>query len=174
MGSELIQIGDQTGWKEELRYEYDLKETDYVLDIGSYRMEFANEIIKRFGCKVECFDALDGKAAWIEDGMIMMGGAYLYTSMYNEDKQEVKCVDIAPYLKDVALCKINIEGGEYLLLQYILSKGLQANVRNFQVQFHMVENLEWQKWYDDITKELSKTHKLTWRFPFVWENWERC
>jgi cyclopropane fatty-acyl-phospholipid synthase-like methyltransferase len=56
------------------RYEYDLKPTDHVLDIGSYRREFADEIIKRYGCSVECFDALDNKAAWLFDGQLSFGG----------------------------------------------------------------------------------------------------
>ena len=36
---------------EHLRYEYDLKPEDYVIDIGSYQGEWANEIEKRYGCK---------------------------------------------------------------------------------------------------------------------------
>lgn len=171
-----VSIGDQTEWVEKglekRRYEYDLKPEDYVIDIGSYKREWADEIEKRYGCKPECFEALDNRAAWIEDGVVMMGGAYYYTSVYGDGKQQFKCVDIAPYLnREVALMKINIEGGEYLLLNYIMKKGLHLNIKNIQVQFHMVEGVEWERWYKDISTELSKTHKLTWRYPFVWENW---
>lgn len=36
-----ITIGHHEGFDESLRYQYDLKPTDKVLDIGSYRREFA-------------------------------------------------------------------------------------------------------------------------------------
>jgi len=175
----MVTLGDQTEWQEKglehLRYEYDLKPEDYCLDIGSYRMEWATEIIKRYGCRVECFDALDNRAAWTHDGVLRMGGAYYYTSMFDKKgEQDFKCVDIAPYIKNVALLKLNIEGGEYQLLDYIIFKDLHKQIKNIQVQFHKVEDFDYEKRYKEIAEELSKTHRLTWRYPFVWENWERC
>lgn len=170
-----ITLGDQSNWNEDLRYQYDLKPTDYVLDIGSYRMEFADKIRSLFRCKVECFDALDNRAAWIYDGKLAVGGNYLYTSMYSEVlNKECDCVDIANYLqREVALCKINIEGGEYELLQYIISKDLMKNIKNLQVQFHYIDGKDCVKMYEVIKDFLSLTHRIKWRFPFVWENWER-
>jgi hypothetical protein len=158
---------------EHLRYEYDLKSTDAVLDIGSYRREFADEIIKRYGCMVECFDALDNRAAWVKDGQIKTGGAYYYTSMFSEGNTFYDCVDIAPFLKsEVALVKINIEGGEYELLNYIIDTGLIKNIKNIQVQFHLIEQ-DNDFVYGKLSDRLYETHKITWRYPFVWENWER-
>lgn len=160
---------------EPIRYAYDLLPDDIVLDIGSYRREWGGEIEKRYGCKVEYFDALDNNAAWVENGLIEMGGAYYYTSMYDDDKPyKYRCVDIAPFLRtEIRLVKINIEGGEYELLNYILSKGLMRNIVDLQVQFHLIEGKDCEKMYSEIAKELSKTHKLTWRYPFCWENWTR-
>lgn len=158
---------------EHLRYEYDLKAGEKCLDIGSYRREWANEMIKRYMVTVECFDALDNKAAWIHNGKIQMGGSYYYTSMFaDKTDQEYWCVDIAEYLQqEIAVVKVNIEGGEYELLNYIINKGLIGNIRNLQVQFHIVDNIAWQLLYDELAKRLSETHELTWRYPFVWENW---
>lgn len=167
-------------WQEEnlehLRYEYDLKPDDYVIDIGSYRREWADEITKRYHCKVECFDALDNRAAWTYDGKIKMGGAFYYTSMFSDEiNSEFNCVDIAKFLnEEVALMKINIEGGEYLLLNYIIEKGLHKNIKNLQIQFHEVEGMEYELAYKMLVSELSKTHKLTWHYPYVWENWKLC
>lgn len=167
-------------WQDEkleyLRYQYDLKPTDKCLDLGSYQMEWANEIIKRYGCKVECFDALDNKAAWVYDGKIAMGDAFYYTSLYADKiDKEYWCVDIAKYLQEeIAVMKINIEGGEYVLLNYIIQKGLHKNVKNIQVQFHLIDGMDCGKLHLDIYKELKKTHKLTWDYPFCWENYLRC
>ena len=175
----MVKLGDQTEWNvkclEYLRYEYPLTREDWVIDIGSYRREFADTIIKRFGSKVECFDALDDRAAWTHDGKILMGGAFYYTSVFDtENQKEFKCVDIAPYLSNVALCKINIEGMEYALLDYILDKGLMKEIKYLQVQFHLIDGVDSEGLYKRLAERLSKTHKLSWRFPFVWESWERC
>lgn len=161
---------------EHLRYEYDLKPGDTVLDIGSYRREFADEIKRRYGCQVECFDALDNRAAWICNGTIKMGGQYYYTSMFDDQspQQEFKCVDIWEFLqKEVAVLKMNIEGAEYELMNYILFEKVAKNVKNFQIQFHLVEGMQSESDYNSIALALSDTHELTWRVPFVWENWRR-
>lgn len=169
-----ITIGDHEGFNEELRYQYDLKPTDTVLDIGSYRREFADKIISLYGCKVECFDALDNRAAWLFDGKIAMGGNYLYTSIYADKiDKEYWCVDIAKFLQSpVALVKVNIEGGEYRLIDYIIERGLMKNIGNLQVQFHLIRGADCEKQYSLLAKRISVTHELTWQTPFVWENWE--
>lgn len=172
MSIDKIHLGDHTDFPEDIRYDYPLGPTDTVLDIGSYRREFADRIIKEYGCKVECFDALDNRAAWLYVGKIAMGGNYLYTSALadNPDK-EYWCVDINPYLCNVALVKMNIEGGEYELLRHMLPH--IGEVKYLQVQFHLIDGMDCEKLYKDIATELSKTHKLMWRYPFVWESWER-
>lgn len=161
---------------EHLRFEYDLQASDYVVDVGSYWKQFADEIKKRYGCHVECFDAIDDRAAWLWDGKMKMGGQSYYTSLYDTEsaQQEYTCVDIAKYLdREVALLKINIEGGEYELLNHIYDKCRFNNIRNMQIQFHQVDGMDWQTQYDAIAHLISYTHKLTWRVPFVWENWTR-
>ncbi len=159
---------------EHLRYEYDLQPGEKCLDIGSYRREWADEMIKRYGVEVECFDALDNKAAWLFNGRLAMGGQYYYTSMYETTTTEYWCVDIAPYLQEeIAVLKMNIEGGEYKLLDYIIEKGLMSNVRNLQVQFHLIEGANSKREYELLAKRLSVTHECVWRYPFVWENWKR-
>lgn len=166
-------------WQEEnmelIRYAYDLVPKDAVLDIGSYQREWGKEINNRYGCYVEYFDALDNRAAWLYDGTLEMGGAYYYTSAFAKDKPyKYGCVDIVPYLqKEIRLVKINIEGGEYQLLDYIIEKGLIGNIAELQVQFHLIEGADSEKEYNLLAKRLSMTHKLTWRYPFVWENWAR-
>jgi hypothetical protein len=175
----MVSIGDQTEWVEKglekLRYDYDLSPNDYCIDVGSYRREWADEMIKKFGCHVECFDALDNRAAWTKDGVLSMGGAFYYTSMYDQKGvQEFRCFDIAPFLnREVAVIKINIEGGEYELLEYITEQGLHKNIKNIQVQFHKVDGFDYKFLYKHISGRLSVTHDLTYRYEYVWENWKR-
>lgn len=160
---------------EHLRYEYDLNPGDYCLDIGSYRGEWAKELIRRYDVQVECFDALDNKAAWIFDGKLAMGNDYLYTSMYADNPtKEYWCVDILKYLhRQVSICKINIEGGEYALINYMINTGGIKNIQNLQVQFHLIEGMGCVNNYIELAAKLSLTHELTWQYPFCWENWKR-
>lgn len=178
--SEMVSLNKDSlkQWQEQnlehLRYEYDLLPEDFVLDIGSYQREWGKEIVNRYGCKVFYFEALDDRAAWIYDGEIELGGAFYYSSQFLPPVVKVKCVDIARYLdKEIRLVKINIEGGEYQLLDYIIEKDLIGNIAELQVQFHLIEGADSEKEYYLLAKRLSMTHKLTWRYPFVWENWTR-
>lgn len=167
-------------WQEEdledKRYEYDLKPGDYVLDIGSYKREFGRQIEEKYiGCRVEYFDALDNRAAWIFTGKQWFSGAYYYTSMYGEgDPVQKDCYDISEWLQtEVALCKINIEGGEYYLLDYIIETGLIKNIKYLQVQFHLIEGQDCENMYEGLKQRLLLTHKIDWQYPFCWESWSR-
>jgi hypothetical protein len=158
---------------EHLRYEYDVKPGELIIDIGSYHREWSNEMINRYGCVAECFDVLDNRGAWTHDTKIRMGGAYYYTSMHENGESWFDCVDIAPYLqKEIAVLKMNIEGGEYELLRYIIDCGIMKNIRNLQVQFHLVDGLYCDDLYELLRNILIKTHSLSWRYPFCWESWE--
>lgn len=158
---------------EKLRYEYDLNENSYVIDIGSYRREWANEIEKRYGCRVECFEALDNRAAWKFDGELEFGGAFYYSSQLETEKpNRYKCFNIARWIdRRVDLLKMNIEGAEYELLDYLIDNGLIERIENLQVQFHVIEGMDTEKMYSKLNERLSESHFISWRYPFVWENW---
>lgn len=78
-------------------------------------------------------------------------------------------------IKHIDLIKINIEGAEYDLLDYIINEGLINIINNLQIQFHDVEIKGGAKnRMLDIQQKLEETHQLTWYYrPFVWENWTR-
>lgn len=73
-------------------------------------------------------------------------------------------------IKKIDLMKINIEGGEYDLLDGLIAAGWMKNVVNLQVQFHDYTPDAAQRMHK-IQKALKKTHKPTYQFEFVWENW---
>ena len=72
---------------------------------------------------------------------------------------------------NIDLVKINIEGAEYPLLLDLINNDMIKVFDNLQIQFHMIENYE--PVYNEIVNGLSKTHSITWRYPFIWENWKR-
>jgi FkbM family methyltransferase len=76
------------------------------------------------------------------------------------------------YVERIALMKVNIEGGEYELLEELVSAGTISMIDNVQVQFHdfVPGALDRMK---RIKNTLTETHELTYEYVFVWENWKR-
>lgn len=182
----------QSAWQsqnlEHLRYEYDLKPDDIVIDIGAYRGEWATQIYCKYGCRLIVieptpwivgfpFGEVINKAASDHDGKQSFGGAYYYTSSYEHpNNTEYECFDINTLLSEyneIALVKINIEGAENDLLEYMYRKSLMPRIRNLQVQFHLVEGEESEMRYEVISELLRETHEVEWRWPFCWESWRR-
>ena len=67
--------------------------------------------------------------------------------------------------------KINIEGGEYDLLEHLIETGFVKNIFDLQIQFHdFIPNARGRM--ENIQKKLKKTHKLSYQYEFVWESWK--
>lgn len=172
---------------EHLRYEYDLKPDDLVIDIGAYRGEWSSEIFARYGCKVIVIEPgpwiagfehgeVINKAASVRDGKLKFGGAYYYNSAHEDPTHEYECFDINSLLSkydEIALVKINVEGAEYELLNHIIDAALHKRIRDLQVQFHLLEGEPVEEMYGAIASKLRETHYLTFYYSFVWENWRR-
>jgi len=88
----------------------------------------------------------------------------------------IKLVDIVSFLQEkkiekIDLMKINIEGGEYDLLNRLIDSGRVKICKNLQIQFHQYfKNYEIMR--DEIRKKLTQTHHITYDYPWSWENWE--
>lgn len=70
----------------------------------------------------------------------------------------------------VAVMKLNIEGGEYDVLDRLIEADLLGRIDCIFVQFH--------EWIPDahprrrkIRKALRQTHNEDWGYPWVWEKW---
>lgn len=172
---------------EHLRYEYDLKPSDVVFDIGSYRGEWSAEIYRRYGCRIigieptpynsfDHFERFINKAASDHDGVMNFGGAYYYSSSHEDPVETFPCFDLNPLLaeySEIALCKINVEGDEWVLLPHLISTTLHLRVKNFQIQFHQIEGQPFMEWYNLIAHELDKSHERVFDFEFCWQGWTR-
>lgn len=73
---------------------------------------------------------------------------------------------------EIALAKINIEGGEYDLLPALADAGLLTRFRRLQIQFHLLKP-EHVAARQAIRKQLARSHRCRWSFDFVWEEWVR-
>lgn len=175
----MVELGDQTEWQEKgleyLRYEYPINKGDRIADIGSYVGEFSRTMIEKYDADCERYDPLTNFALGRHNGTIRMGGQFYYTSAYTKGMTTYKVRDAKEVIiGQYKLVKINIEGGEYDLLQYLYELGLLQNFEYIQVQFHKVDSIDYQQLYEDIVSKLKETHQQMWCYPFVWESWKRC
>jgi FkbM family methyltransferase len=184
--------GDKT-----YRLNYDLDENSLVLDIGGYEGQWASDIYSRYCCTIQVFEPVEEYANQLESRFAKnpkiivhrfgLSSQSLRTKMsVNLDSssvfkngrklQEIQLIKAVDFFKNykmekIDLMKINIEGGEYDLLEHLIESKFVQHINNIQVQFHdFIPNAEIKM--KKIQKKLSRTHYLTYQYTFVWENWK--
>jgi FkbM family methyltransferase len=183
---------------EQLRLKYPLCINSIVFDLGGYKGQWASDIFAKYCCTVHVFEPVSefagniierfGQNPYIivhqfglsdRDQTVQIHFDHNRSSMYTSgtEVREAKLISAKKFIdaegiKHVDLMKINIEGGEYDLLDHLIDTGLVKQIANIQVQFHdHVPNAE--RRMQKIQQALQKTHYLTYQYPFVWENWKR-
>ncbi|MDX6451138.1 MAG: hypothetical protein QOH16_1187 [Gaiellaceae bacterium] len=185
--------GDKT-----LRLDYPLSASSVVFDVGGFEGQWASDIVGRFGCTVHVFEPVPDyvtKLKWRFDHNPLVhihpfglaGETSKRQMSVDEDRSSafkegdqvltLELLDIEEFIRreaigEVDLLKVNIEGGEYELLERLIQGGSVRRINNIQVQFHdFVPNAEPRM--RQIQQALAETHELTYAYPFVWENWRR-
>ena len=185
--------GDQT-----LRQEYEIAPGEVVVDLGGYQGQWASDIYARYRPRMFVFEPVPQFADNIRrrfrsnpdievveaavaaaDGRMQIGVLGDASSSFaeREDMVDVAVLDFVTWWRgagfdEIALLKINIEGGEYELLEHLVATGAVRKVRNVQVQFHhFVDDAEQRMLA--IQEKLAATHERTYGFKWIWENWRR-
>jgi len=184
--------GDKT-----YRLDYDLDENSVVFDLGGYEGQWASDIFSKFRCTVFVFEPYRKYATNIQNRFSRnshikvfdfgLGKEESQLTLYsNDDSSSIfkkhgqaftidlkKASDFIGNLDidGIDLMKINIEGGEYDLLEELISSNSVKKITNIQVQFHDFVPDAFLR-MKEIQNSLSKTHDLTYQFEFVWENWK--
>lgn len=185
--------GDET-----LRLEYPLDSNSLVVDVGGYQGDFADAISKRFDCHIVIFEPVpefyvhcvnrfagNSKIKVINCGLGAFDGDLPLevaddASSFNRSLPTARVVMGKMRKADSALgelginridlMKINIEGGEYDLLEALIASDWIRRIQYLQVQFHnFVPEAEARR--EAIRAALSRTHKEMWNYDFVWESW---
>jgi FkbM family methyltransferase len=183
--------GDKT-----LRLEYDLNADSVVFDIGGYEGQWASDIFGRYGCTIHVFEPVPAFADNIRrrfsrnprihvhsfglaaaGRVVRMYEAADSSSLFQRSRNNivVKLTGIAEFLEEegigqIDLMKINIEGGEYDLLEFLIERGLTYRIHDLQIQFHDFVDEAERRMYA-IQQHLARTHYQTYAYEFVWENW---
>ena len=185
--------GDRT-----LRLDYDLNENSIIFDLGGYQGQWASDIFEKYCCTIYIFEPVPNFAKNIKQRFKENQKVHVYnyglagenkieiiaisedeSSVFKQSKDSIKIrlVNALEFLKKknidiIDLMKINIEGGEYELLEHLIETGIIKNIKDVQVQFHdFIPDAEVRM--KKIQEELKKTHFLTYQYEFVWENWRR-
>ncbi|MBC7429402.1 MAG: FkbM family methyltransferase [Bacteriovorax sp.] len=181
-----------------LRYDYPLNKDSIVFDAGGYKGDFAAEISSRFQSKVFVFEPVEkfylySKKRFANNPSISIFqygvGAKDETLSIQEDENKtqmkasnnqksvihVQLKNIESVIKELQipqldLFKINIEGGEYELLEKVYEMGFMGKVKDFQIQFHdFIPGADEKR--ASVTDKLKKTHFCKWSYDYIWENW---
>lgn len=186
--------GDKT-----LRLNYPLSKDSVVFDIGGYKGDWAENIYNQYGCNIFIFEPVEGfyneivtKFQGVESikaynyglagsdqemNITVQNDASSTIACSGIEKELIQLKDVSTFCEDqkideIDLIKINIEGGEFELLERMFEQGLVAKCKNIQIQFHDFFP-EAKSLRQDIRERLKETHHLTYDYYFVWENWER-
>lgn len=184
------------GGDSKFRFNYDLDDESIVLDLGGYRGQWASDLYSRYRCNIFIFEpvgyfveqirarfkknnqieifpyGIGGKTRSEKIHISGDGSSIFGTSKTVED---IKIVDVKEWINKkkigkIDLAKINIEGGEYELLERLIETNMIGVIKNIQVQFHNISHSSCYQ-MEQIQKELRKTHVPTYQYKFVWENW---
>lgn len=183
---------------DKLRYEYDLNKSSLVLDLGGFKGQWASDIYSRYNCRIlifepvklfackinerfknnqniEVFNLALGATSRIETISLNADGSSVHINTNTKESiqfEDVETFFVSNEIKHIDLMKVNIEGGEYELLTRLVETGIINNIDNLQIQFHDI-GIDATTHMDMICNDLAKTHKPTYKYKFVWENWLR-
>lgn len=194
-----VQKWFRDGGDNRFRYNYELNENSLVLDVGGYEGTFCDKIHNKYKCDVMVFEPTkkyyndlvsrfnnNDKIKLYNFGLSDKKDEVLIyydndaTSIHKTDTSETESIKIESIvdfindndIKEIDLLKLNIEGSEFEVLDALIKNGMLGMIKNIQVQFHtFIDNAAEKR--DKIREFLKKTHKETYCYDFVWENWER-
>lgn len=195
-------IGDfyRNGGQEQLYDNLPITPDDLVIDGGGYQGEWTDEMLCRYGCRSIIFEpvppfaellrkryAQNSRVEVCEAAMsnktghtritFSMDGSSIFTSSNEGTTFDIGLLDVSAFLRDrgieeIACLKLNIEGGEYDVLEQLVSQNLLGTVRCLLVQYHAIDPQS-ERRRVSIQEAMAKTHKCQFDFPFVWECWTR-
>ncbi len=178
------------------RLQYDLSEQSIVIDLGGYEGQWSSDIFSMYCCQIYIFEPVPEFAENIKrrfsrnphisvhqfglagnDTTTSISVTGDSSSRYKNSEQmvSIQLMKASKFfdefmISSVSLMKINIEGGEYDLLEHLISTNLIKNIQNLQIQFHDFFP-DAKERMQKIQNALERTHRLTYQYEFVWENW---
>lgn len=186
------------GWNTLITEGFNLDADATVLDFGGYVGNWAATILSLYGCHVHLFEPVpqfarelsrrfDGNprvqihtfAVGISARDEVFSVASDETGAFAQGSRQLVSFVAAEHLEKILppavnLAAINIEGGEYELIEALGGTGRLRNIQHLVVQFHAVPNRQVaERRRQESHIYLQRTHDLCWSYDFVWEYWRR-
>ena len=182
-----------------LLYDLPVKTEALIIDGGGYQGEWSAGMISRYGCKSKIYEPVPTffdhcKNYFINNTLVQVNKAALGgsdrktifnlldngTSEYKNDDNtqsfESDVIDVARIFSDertrVACFKLNIEGGEYEVLERLIETNCLLQCDSLLIQFHRQPD-DYAVRYKNIIAALHETHHQSWCYEMVWEKWVR-
>ena len=183
----------------DFRHRYDISPGDVIFDLGAYEGSWCDNILSMYPeSEIHLFELLPEYAKGLfkryssfnnvivndfglsafnaevkitEDGLSSSAISHKTGSKVHIGK--IKVFDdylISKSISNIKLLKMNIEGGEYDLLEHLVETNWIGQIENIQIQFHNYGQ-EFVDRRDAIRESLSKTHYLTYDYAWTFENW---
>lgn len=185
----------------ELLYEAPLDGSSVVLDVGAHVGEWAESIVERYDPRMYLFEpnppfykkivdrfANNPKVRCFRyglhdhDAVLRLQQQDQGSTIFDENKREghsvqVELRDVVRVLDelgldDVGLLKLNIEGGEYDVLDRLIAAGRMPTIRCILVQYHEWRDGAYFRRFK-LQRQFRRTHRVEWDYPFIWEKWVR-
>ncbi len=148
--------GDQS-----LRLDYPLTDQSLVLDLGGYEGAWAADIYCRYNCPIFIFEPVPAYSASIRNRFKNNPNVKVFefglsstdrnetlnlngerSSVFSKNSKNLQSIHLkkaADFFeqhqnKNIDLCKINIEGGEYDLLEHLIETNWIDKIKNLQIQ----------------------------------------
>lgn len=180
-----------------LLYDLPVTTSSLVIDAGGYEGEWSAEMISRYGCSSQIFEpapeffkhcqtrfernklvrvhqAALGGSDRKTTFSLLDNGTSAYRGGKVDQSFEADVIDISRIFAEVktriACLKLNIEGGEYEVLDRLLETNNIARCDSLLIQFHR-QPQGYASRYESIEKCLRQTHTRVWSYEMVWEKW---
>lgn len=178
--------------------DWPLNKSSLVWEIGGYEGRWAKQMYDRFACKIHIFEPQDwavkklyelfkdasgvivhNHGLWVRDCSLPMreyetdGASIVKPTDFNNDIYFAPMKTIDTFLVDeVDVALMNIEGGEYILIPYLIGTGLIKRFKHFWAQFHGFFDPDGAKGRR-IREQMSLTHNVLWDAYTTAIAWER-
>lgn len=172
------------------------KESQVVI-LGGYQGASCLEISSRYGSKIVVFEPIEAWARTILELTLEVNSlvqviskavtsngrtvqlslngdatSELINSSFNEvhSVESVTMLEVNEFAQGkIDLLEINIEGGEYEVVDSLLRNKIE--VETLLIQFHKIDG-ESQAKYENLSLRLAENYHLVFSIPFVWERWD--
>jgi len=180
------------------RYEYSVSRKPIFFDLGAFKGQWSRRMVRKYGGVSHMFEiqppligrlkrrfrpphffvhpfGLADKNLRTEAMLSHRPDACSVFGCGCGSRIKVRLLRMADWVRsDIDVCKINIEGAEYDLLEHMLEEDVVGLCENIQVQYHWQYDVpDFDNRRRKIREALSQTHELTYDYYYVWENWRK-